>query len=108
MTQYLRCVHDDLDENWTERMSLKTFFFLKAFYDVTLSGEGSRAPRAAGMISVRFLQWGRGGRGGGRGRNRSATVEQLVSSDRHKLLCQHLTLTATLAQTVTDSAVTAG
>lgn len=77
-----------------------------------LSGEGSQAPRAAGMISVRFLQWGRGGRGGGEGGrgegNRSDTVEQLVSSDRRKLLCQHLTLMATLAQTATDSAVTAG
>lgn len=66
----------------------------------------SQGLHAAEVISVRFSQ--------GRRENRSTTVE--LSPDHHKLLCLHLTLTATLlyegqqAETMlsTTSVVTAG
>lgn len=55
-------------------------------HDVTLSCARSQGSRAAEVINV-HLQGGR--------ENRSTVVEQSVSSDRHKLLCLHLTLPAT-------------
>lgn len=56
-------------------------------HDVTFSRARSQGSHAAEMISV-HSQRGR--------ENRGTTVEQLVSSDHHKLLCLHLTLPATL------------